>query len=600
MLLLGVLVVVMVGLFLTEKLPLDLTASLGLVVLVLGGFVTAEEAFAGFGSPTVISIVAVFVLGAALNETGAADLVGRRLHALAGDDEVRLLVALVLVEAALSAFMNNIAATAVLMPAVAVIARRSGIAPSRLFMPLAFGAILGGTLTQVGTPPNLLASQLLAEHGEEPFGLFDFTPVGLAILVAGLGFLVTAGRRLLPTHESHEAPPEGARDLAGVYQLEGRLFSLRLPADSPLAGRSLAEVRFANIYGVKVISILHEGGRELAPSGASRLAGGDVLLVEGEAARVQRLIQGADEDRTPGEAVAPLAGAEPALESEEVGVVEAALAPRSALGGRSLADLEFAERYGLIALALWRDGRPHYAELATIPLRAGDALLLQGPRPRIRLLAKDADWVVLSETERSPHRTRRAPFAFAALALMIALVITGWQPIHVAAFTAATLVVLSGALTMREAYRAIEWRTTLLIAAILPLGTAVERSGAALAMAEGLTNLVGPLGPYALLAGLAVFSSLASQVLDGASAVVLLSPMVFATAVTMQVDPRPLMMGVALGASAAFMTPFSQKSNLLVMGAGGYRSGDFLRVGTPLTALVLLLIVLLVPVFFPF
>lgn len=768
------LLISMVVLFLTEKLPVDLTAFLGLVILIFGGYLTPAEAFTGFSSPAVITMLSVFIVGAALLETGVADLIGGRIHRLVGSSEIRLIVLLMVVAGVLSAFMNNIAATAVLMPAVASIARRAGLAPSRLFMPLAFGAILGGTTTLVGTPPNILAAQMLEERGLEPFGLFDFTPIGLAILGVGTIFMLTLGRKLLPVHEDRGPTAAAGRDLSQVYQLHDRLFSIRIPEDSPLDGLTLAETRLGNTLGVKVVAMVHNGKRQLAPDGGAVLRAGDVLMVDGSAADVERLLRmqslevqetevsdlpslmpgvggirvrisegsrltgrslrGLDFRRKFGATVigirrdgelirdrvgelplaendaifalgtrehlarlfadpnftirdvgmsaveelqrqlsiiripkaSPLAGTtlaesgvgelvgltvaglirggetrlaitpdeilkagdrlliatEPArlkklvdlgsvqlieepptdevLESEEVGVVEVALAPRSSVVGRTLAEIEFRDRYGLLALALWREGQPMHTDLADVRLKFGDALLLQGPRDKIRRLATDKDFLVLSEAAQAPRQTKKAPFAFGGLLLLVGLVATGYQPIHVAAFTAASLTVLFGALSMRQAYQAIEWRAIFLVAAVLPVGLAMERTGAAQLIADVVAERAGPFGPYAILASLVVLASMLSQGLDGAPAVVLLAPVVIETAGNLGVSPRPLMMGVSLAASAAFMTPFSHKANLLVMGAGGYRSVDYLRVGTPLTIVLVALMVWLVPVFFPF
>lgn len=765
-----VLLGVMVYLFLTEKLPVDLTAFLGLVILVFAGYVKPSEAFQGFSSPAVITMLSVFILGAALLETGVADLIGARIHRIVGNSETRLIVTLMIVAGVLSAFMNNIAATAVLMPAVATLAPRAGLAPSRLFMPLAFGAILGGTTTLVGTPPNILAGQMLSDRGLEPFKLFDFTPLGLAILLLGLVFMTTVGRKLLPNREKSGLTTPRPDDLFQVYQLEDRIFSLRLRKNSSLAGRTLAETRLGNMLGVKVVSI-QRGNARFEPQGNSRLQGGDVLVVDGEAERVGELlkmqgvevqsiparqlpkvpedVQGiralvrsgaavagktlgelkfrerfgiavaavgrgdqlfrdhlaeralqtgdqilglgtekrlerfaqepdfavvdtglaalrelqdelhvlaisdssdlvgstlgasrlgelvgltvlgiirneetrlavdADEEIHTGDrllltadarqldTLADLGGVEisktaPGSTLESDRMVEVAVAPRSGAEGRTLRDLDFHDRYGLIALALWREGQPIHVDLADTPIRFGDALLLHGPHEKIRRLASEPDFLVLSQADQAPRRNHKAPFALGGLVLMIALVVTGIQPIHVAAFTAASLVILAGALTMPEAYRVIEWRAIFLVAAVLPVGFAMERTGAAEFLADTVTDTAGPLGPHFVLGALIVLASLLSQGLDGAPAVVLLAPVVIEMAERLELSPYPLMMGVSLAASAAFMTPFSHKANLLVMGAGGYRSSDYLKVGTPLTILLLVLLTFLVPVFFPF
>lgn len=766
------LLAVMVTLFLTEKLPVDLTAFLGLIVLIFAGYVTPEEAFQGFSSPAVITMLSVFIVGAAMLQTGVADGLAAQIHRLVGDSEIRLIVTLMLVVGVLSAFMNNIAATAVLMPAVVSLGPRVGLAPSRLFMPLAFGAILGGTTTLVGTPPNILAAQMLADRGLEPLALFDFTLPGLALLGLGLIYMVTVGTRLLPAGTTRGPDERGAEDLAQVYQLEERLFSLRLPEQTLLAGRTLAETRLGNTLGVKVVS-LQRGTSRIEVDGDTAFHGGDVLLVDGEESTVRELlrmqqlevrsvaaeelpdvprgvggvratvrpeaeiagqslkdlrfrdrfgvviaavrrgeelitdhladlvlgsgdevlglatrpslerfsnnpdfevhalglravaelqdrlytlrvpedsslvgktmqqsrlgelvgitvvgvsrgqktllalapgdtIEAADELLLIGEPeriqkLIAMAGvelkepsAEAALEADEIEMVEATVAPRSSLEGRTPKEIDFRERYGLIALALWRGGQPIHTDLADVALRFGDALLLRGRRERIQKLTSDPDFVVLTKGTGVGIRRRKAPFALAGLALMVGLVVSGYQPIHVAAFTAGSLVILAGALTMREAYQAIEWRAVFLVAAVLPVGFAMERTGAANFIAEQVSSFAGPLGPHFVLGALVVLASLLSQGLDGAPTVVLLAPVVLQMADRMSLSPYPLMMGVSLAASAAFMTPFSHKCNLLVMGAGGYKSTDYVKVGTPLTILVLAVLIWLVPILFPF
>lgn len=763
---------VMVFLFLTEKLPVDLTAFLGLVVLVFGGYVGADEAFSGFASSAVITMLSIFVVSAALLYTGVADWLAGRMYAVVGGREIPLVITLMIVAGVLSAFMNNIAATAVLMPAVASLARRSGLAASRLFMPLAFGAILGGTTTLVGTPPNIVAAAMMRDRGLTPFGLFDFTPVGAALLGLGVLFMITVGRRLLPVREMSD-PRSSARKLAQVYQLRQSLFSIRIPEGSSLDGLTLGEMRLGSTLAVNVVSVLRDGRRDLAPEAATVLRGGDVLVVEGKLEDLRELmrVQGVQVEKTAPEELprpkrgisgvrvalaegspllgqtlrevkfrerfgvvavgierdgsvirqelatlrlqagdeilalgtrsqirqlaarpeftvreaglsavrqpqeglyviripenSPLVGAtvggsrmgelvgltvggiiredqtqlavspeeklragdqlliageprrilnllelsevqvngeveEPALESEEVGVAEATLAPRSSVAGQTLSKLDFRDRYGVQVLAIWREGRSISGSLANRTLRFGDALLLQGPRERIRRMAADPDFLILSGAPDIPRRTHKAPHALGALLLMVGLVVLGIQPIQVAAFTAASAALLAGALTMEEAYRAIEWRAIFLVAAVLPVGVAMERTGAAPLLAETVSSIAGPFGPFAILAAMAVLSSLLSQGLDGAPAVVLLTPVVLETAGKLGLSPYPLMMAVSLSASAAFMTPFSHKANLLVMGAGGYRASDYLKVGTPLTLILLAILTILVPVFFPF
>ena len=767
---LWLLLVVMAYLFLTARLPVDLTAFLGLVVLILAGYVGPTEAFSGFSSPAVITMLAIFVISASLLYTGVADVVANRVYALVGNKEIPLVVILMLVSGILSGFMNNIAATAVLMPAVAGIARRAALSPSRLMMPLAFGSILGGTTTMVGTPPNIVAATIISERNLAPFGLFDFTPIGLVLLGVGILFMITVGRKLLPDRLVGPAESE-AEELTHVYRLEERLFTVRIPNDSTLDNLTLSEANLSGTLGIQVVNILR-GSKRISPTGGTRLKEGDTLLVEGRLSDLEDLIRvGRIEirptsarllprpiggftaisfevppssvlaDTSPGQArfknhygavivgviregtvlqdnlagriiragdqvialgprsllhkmrsdsnfwvkrlglaaledlsdnismlripptsslvgssigssrLSELAGVtiggiirdgetrldvgadkvlqagdsllvacdasrlerlvrlgnlevhsrtgKEELESEDIGIVEAALAPRSVLDGKTPSELRFRDRYGLTLLAVWRDGGSIYKGLADLTIRFGDALLVRGPWERIRLLASDPNFVLLSPAGTRPRRPEKAPIALGALLLMVAMVVLGIQPIHVAAFTSASLVLLFGTVTMEEAYRAIEWRTIFLVAAVLPVGFAMESTGAALLLVDRVGEWVGPLGSYAILVALVVLASLLSQALDGAPAVVLLAPVALETAAQLGMNPYAVMMGVSLAASAAFMTPFSHKANLLVMGAGGYRASDYLRVGTPLTVVVRGIVVALVPVFFP-
>ena len=761
----------MAVLFLTEKLPIELTAFTGLVILMFAGFVPAEEAFKGFSSPAVITMLSIFFLSAALLHTGVADRVGARIHRVFGSRQVPLLIAVIVLAGTLSSVMNNVAATAVLLPAVASICRRTGVSPSRLLIPLSFGTILGGTTTLIGTPPNILAAEMLRARGYEPFGFFDFMPLGLVLLGTGMVFLVIFGRRLLPDRGGATSVSRRS-DLIQVYQLHETLFSIQIPEGSQLDRRTLQGTSIGSTLGVRVVGILRGGKRHLAPEADTVLFAGDILLVQGRPDDVRELFRVAgsefaearpedveavaeqvsgftarlradsdlrgqslremdfrqrfggiviglkrdgkwintqlgtevvgDEDeilalgtrkaidekslhrhfttsslgksqfeelhdhlfvlgipsdsglvgRTIGKSrIGELVGlticgifrgeesllgleqtetiragdrllvaGEPSrirsllslgsvqlqqemtsheIESDGVGVVEASVSPRSRAAGKTLGELEFREKTGLHVLALWREGELLYDGLGKIPLRFGDALLLHGPWKKIHLFSSDRDFLVLTSGNREERRTKKAPFALASLFVLVGLLAIARQPVHVSAFVAATFAILARTITMEEAYAAVEWRVLFLVATLIPLGVAMETSGAANLLSVVVTSLAGPLGPYGVLAGLVVLASLLSQTLDGAPSVILLAPVALNAAEQLGIHPHAVMMAISLAASAAFMTPFSHKANLLVMGAGGYRVKDYLKVGTPLTILQLVLIVLLVPVFFP-
>jgi len=381
-------------------------------------------------------------------------------------------------------------------------------------------------------------------------------------------------------------------ETSNMEDLRESLFLLRIHAGSPLVGASILESRIGELVGLTVAGILRDGGTLMAPRPKDRLRPGDQILVAGERTEIRRLVRIGDVQLQQGVTDA-------GIESDEIGMVEVTPAPRSRAVGSTLAEIRFREKTGLQVLAVWSKGRVIRIDLASHVLREGDALLVQGRWKQIRLLGTHPDFVVLTPAAQEPRRTRKAPVAVGALAIMVAMVVTGFMPIHVAAFTAATLVALFGAITMEEAYRAVEWRAVFLVAAILPVGIAIERTGAAALASDAVISLEGTFGSTGVLAGLVALASLLSQCLDGAPAVVLMAPVVMPAAEQMSVGVHPMMMAVALAASAAFMTPFSHKANLIVMGAGGYKVLDYLKVGTPLTVILLILMVLLVPVFFP-
>jgi di/tricarboxylate transporter len=379
---------------------------------------------------------------------------------------------------------------------------------------------------------------------------------------------------------------------SAVGRLEGIGFELKINAGSTMAGKSLRESRMGELVGLTGLGVLRSG--KLITIGLDDIFEvGDRLLVTGEPARVGSLM-GVGNVELEGEA------SETEIESASVRVVEAVVAPRSAIAGHTLEELNFREHYHLQVLAIWREGEPVHEGLADTRLRIGDALLLQGRATKIELLGPNPDFLMLTPGLEEVRRTKKAPFALAGLGMMVLFVVGGYVPIQVAAFAAAVFVVLTGALTMQEAYRAIEWRAIFLVAAVLPVGVAMERSGAAALMANGVVDSVGSIGPFAVLVSLLVLSSALSQGLDGAPTVVLLAPVVFLAAEQLSISPRPLMMGVGLAASAAFLTPFSHKANLLVMSAGGYRVGGFTRVGSALTIIVLGLLALMIPWLLPF
>jgi di/tricarboxylate transporter len=768
-------------LLITEWTPLEVLALLVMGILPVAGIVSPKEALAGFSNPAVVTIWAVFILSGGLTRTGIANILGRQLLKVAGSSESMLVAIIMVISGGLSAFMNNVAVAALMLPVVMDIARKTGRSPSILLMPLAFGSLLGGLTTMIGTPPNILVSEALAENGLEPFSLFDFSPVGLIVMVGGVAFVTLIGTRLLPQRNPAKEAASAHHDFRPQYRLQERLFQIRIPRDSALAGKTLAASRLGAALGLIVVGITRGGRTLLAPAIDEKIQPNDRLIVEGNAAQIEEMnhwgqlltesgtvgmevlfdhgmqaarlrlqpdnafinqslsaidfrnryglnvlailhddrplttdlkshpLQSSDillvhgpvekfdsleseshfmppEELTPedlrkeiaadvsiqqlrvpkesklvgltlnasrlGDAVdvqilciqsangapripasddrfAPddrlivrgaadmisvllLRGLEgmfvteaarrpdpSMLEDSQVGLVEVLLSPHSVLSGKTLRDMNFREKYGLTVLSIWRKGKAHSEDLRDMALAFGDALLLYGPWEKINLLGREPDFLVLTETAQEAPREEKARLALVIMAAVLLPVMANWLPIYIAVVIGAAFMVLTRCLTMEEAYRYIEWKAVFLIAGMLPLGTALEKTGAAGLLAKTMVDALGPFGPHAVLFGLLVITFIGTSIIPTAALVVLMVPIALETAAGIGISPYALMMGIALAASSSFTSPISHPANVLVMGPGGYRFVDYVKVGLPLTILILVILMLTLPIFWP-
>ena len=763
----------------TEWIPMEVTALLALGAVALTGLVSPVQALSGFSNPAVVTVWAVFILSGGLTLTGVANVIGRFVLRMAGTGESRMIIVIMVTAGVMSAIMNNVAVAALMLPVVMDIARHTQRPPSRLLMPLAYGSLLGGLTTQIGTPPNILVSDALRDAGLEPFTFFDFTPVGLIIMFAGVAFMILFGRHLLPRRDvAKEASTGKPNDWQTQYDLQERLFNIRVPRNSILANKTLAQIRMGSVLGWNIIGItrgdrtfltpgptdtlmpgdrltvegriealnelknwrqleVQAGGIDLERpySGAiklsevmlpvnSRLVGstlnslnfrsryglnvlairrndyvkrtnlqdeplqhGDLLLVAGPEEQLKQLedesgfeqfryvdrseltdvyhlherlmvmqiapdsalIDKTLKESRLGDALGsrvlgilrndePIIMPEPdevlragdrlvvegrmrdfenlrgleeleierrastdveKLVSGDVGILEAILSPQTRLEGKTLRQINFREKFGLNVLALWRRGQAYRSNLRDVDLRFGDALLLIGPRSKLELLGREPDFIVLTATAQEPLRLEKMKFSILIMAGILLPVIIGWVPIYIAAVVGAALMVLSGCLTMDEAYRQIEWKAVFLIAGMLPLGTALDQTGAAKLIAEAVVALVGPYGPNAIMLGLVALTFLATCFVPTAALVVLMAPIVLNTCANMGLSPNGLMMAIAMAASASFTTPISHPANILVMGPGGYRFADYLKVGGLLTLVILVVIMVVMPLFWP-
>ena len=763
----------------TEWIPMEVTALISLGAVAVIGLVSPVEALSGFSSPAVVTVWAVFILSGGLTRTGVANVIGNFVLRLAGNSESRMIVVIMTTAGVMSAIMNNVAVAALMLPVVMDIARHTARSPSRLLMPLAYGSLLGGLATQIGTPPNILVSDALRDAGLKAFTFFDFTPVGLIVMTAGIGFMTFIGRHLLPQRDVvKESSGTSKNDWQTQYELQERLFNVRVPADSVLIKKSLAQVRLGSVLGWNVIGITRGDRTMLAPGPADTLQADDRLTIEGRIENLNELknwhqliveeggidlkepysddikiaevmltvnsryvgstlnslgfrnlfgvnvlairrsnsvkrtnlpdeplrradmllIAGPDEHlasfrndrgfdqfryvprseltevynlherlmamRVPPDSALvgktlkesrladtlgsrvlgilrnndPIIMPEPqevlqaddrlviegrlsdfellrgleklvierrshpdvkTLVSDDVGLIEAILSPHTTLVGKTLRQINFREKYGLNVLALWRKGQAHRSNLRDMDLQFGDALLLLGDRRKLQLLGREPDFIVLTETAQEELRRDKMKISILIMGGVLLPVILGWIPIYIAAVIGAALMVLFGCLTMEEAYRQIEWKAVFLIAGMLPLGTALDNTGAAKLIAEGVVSLVGPYGPKAVMFGMVALTFTATCFVPTAALVVLMAPIALNTTADMGLSPYAFMMAVAMAASASFTTPVSHPANILVMGPGGYRFTDYLKVGGLLTLVILAVLMVFVPMFWP-
>ncbi len=574
-------------LFATEKLRVDVVALLVLISVGVLGLIPEDELFFGFSNSAVITVWAVYMVSGGLFKTGVADAIGSGILKIAGNKEPRLVASIMLTVGVLSAFMNNVGATAMLLPAVVGISRQTKIAVSKMLIPLAFASLLGGAMTLIGTPANILATDILAERGLPTFEFFEFTPMGIVVLTTGVLYMVLLGRRLLPVRE-------GALGKEDAYNIRDYVTEVRVSPVSSLIGKTLLESRLGQDYDLTVLALQRENGNQPRLRRDTVIRMGDLLVVESSASDLMTARQSLGLT-TEAERKFDIES----LERGNVQVIEATLAPRSHIVGRSLRDVRFRDRYGFTALAISRQGEVITERLRDVPLQFGDALLLQGPQRRVRQLQEGENFLVLEPIETEQFRRNKAPIAIAALILAIGLVIFGGMQISLAMVIAAVIMILSGALRIEEAYESVDWRTVFLVAGMLPLGLAMELTGTAEFLADIMLGVFGPYGALATLAGIYLLAALITQPMSNAAAIVLIVPIALDTALGLGANYKTFTMAVVIGAATSFLSPVGHKANVLVFGPGGYKFTDYARVGAILTVVLLIVSMIFLPIFWP-
>lgn len=573
--------------FIWGKWRYDIVALMALLIATITGIVPTPQAFTGFGHPAVITVAAVLVISRGLINSGLIDAITSQLYKI-GSNITLQITALTLTVAAISAFMNNVGALAIMLPVALQMARKNGHPPSLFLMPIAFGSLLGGLTTMMGTPPNIIIALARTEYAGEPFRLFDFTPVGLVVALAGILFISLFGWKLLPRRK-------GQGSVDALFHIEDYTTEVKVTKTSTIAGNTIADlVRFKDIE-INIIGIARGKLKIVYPSPTERLQEGDVLVIESDADDLKTFVDKAKLD---------LAGdkelEKDILGSQDMLMAEAVVRLDSKFIGKTAYNLNLRSRFGLNLLAVARKGARLKQRIATICFQLGDVLLLSGPSDSIHETISDMGCIPLAQRNLRIGKPRTIIKSSVIFLTVIVLAAFGWMAIQTALVLAAVMMVLLNIISIREVYENINWSVIILLGAMIPVGHALETSGAAGTVVMQLLRLSGNMPPIVSLIFVFIGTMLLTDIINNAAAAILIAPIAIKTALMLNVSPDPFLMAVAIGSSCAFLTPIGHQSNTLVMGPGGYKFGDYWRMGLPLEIIIVLVAVPMICIVWPF
>ena len=607
--------------FVNGKLRSDLAALCALVLLIVCNILTPEEALSGFSNPIVIMMVGLFVVGGAIFKTGLAKMISSKILRLAGKSELKLFILIMMVTAFIGAFVSNTGTVALMLPIVVSMAASANISPGRFLMPLAFASSMGGMATLIGTPPNLVVDEVLSNAGFTDLSFFSFTPIGVICVLIGLVVLIPLSKFFLVKKEDGKdtktTTGHSPKELAKKYQLSDNLYRIQIRPGSRIGGKKLQELNITQAYNLSILEIRRQSssqGRFLKTVDQS-LAGphtelqeNDILYVFGPFEKVNQFAKEQNLELTDTHVSEYVEGAEvEKLSVREIGIAEVLLMPDSKLINKVVKDSGFRDKYSVNILGIQRKGEYILNDIKDIKMHAGDILLIQGTWDSIaRMSQKQSQWVVLGQPLEEASKVTldyKAPVAALIMVLMIAAMVFDFIPIPpvAAVIIAGILMVLTGCFrNVEEAYKTINWESVVLIAAMLPMSLALEKTGASNLISEKLVSGLGDYGPLVLMAGIYFTTSLLTMFISNTATAVLVAPIALQSAIAINVSPYPFLLAVTVGASTCFASPFSTPPNALVMSAGKYTFMDYVKVGLPLQIVMGIVMVFILPLLFPF
>ena len=582
------LLVVALFLFVTNYVTYDVTAIIIMTALMVSGVLTPAEGLSGFSNPATVTVAAMFILSEGVRRTGILNKTGDFFSKKMQENFNLWFLSLLIFVGVISAFINNTAAVAIFIPVIMMIAAKVEISPSKLLIPLSFAGMFGGVCTLIGTSTNILVSSIAVERGLDAIGMFEFTGMGLIFLISGLLFLFTIGIKMIPGRRKQE-------DLTKGFEMQDYLTDIIINATSDLVGRTLNHSELTRELDLDVIRVFKGGFDSSAQRSEVPISEGDILRIRGNKDDIKKLLEREDVSlRSVHEWV------DLDLEQGRDALVEAVVAPESALEGTKLSEYHIYEKLGAVPLAIRHHGEVKHNDLANLKLTGGDTILLSMSSDRVNEVEKEPSLLMVSEPDTLKHRHDKVPLAIGIIAGVVLAAALGITTIVISAIAGVVLMVLTGCLKTAEAYEAVNWKVVMLLAGVLPLGTAMDTTGAAGLMADYMIEALSDYGPTVLMSGFFLFTLLITAVMSNNASAALLAPIAIRAADIMQVQPEPFLYAVTFAASLSLITPFGYQTNTMIYGPGRYEVVDFFKIGVPLNIIFWILATIFIPIIWPF